>query len=758
MVSVITRSESQKFLIGFPYKLAENQLPTNKDVINHCRYLKSEIMLSGRTANRIRDYEYLNIAADDVFSLWNKSSLNTITMSAIRNKVKSCYENGLKIGKKDKKLVSENYISCTNEWLHSLFDICSCQCPMPAEHCSCPLTKKINRLEIPFLIDQRGARKMQLFGVDIKESKKQNERCLREEKRQLYYSNEKTKIKLTNVNTSESSSDDDESADFQNDPSFIPPTCNLMSDSTNFIHNLSLANVVLVAARYGLSSRATASLLTAFLVDMGMVTSEDKSKVIDHHKVYREMKKQGQINLDHMENDRSQSGIQAISFDGRLDETLFEEDILTDNTYKTENPKKMMTRRQLKREEHITVLCEPGSKFLDHFTPTTSKACDISNALMQLINKYALQNDLIAVCGDGCPSNTGKAGGTFRNIEVALGRPLHWMVCQLHGVELLLKRLFMTLDGGTRGPNSYSGALGSLIQNLCPTTSVVNFEPISGKVNLMCTEIYNDLSNDQKYLYEACHIVQTGNQSLYPKLSSKNPGKLNSSRWLTMANRLLRLYMSTSSSSLKLRRLIFFILNVYAPVWFKIRQFSCSTDGPKNVYFASQLLKLLPKEDLDIVWPVFQRNAYFVQVENLLLAMAADSDKNIRQKAVEKIIVARGNEDPVGLTIREFIIPTINIMAKDYSDIIDWDDDELIITEPPALKSLSNDDLLNVINHPFNVPSIPCHTQSIERMVKLVTEVSKKAVGHDNRSKLIISTINDRQKNPSFTSKSMYNV
>jgi len=177
-----------------------------------------------------------------------------------------------------------------------------------------------------------------------------------------------------------------------------------------------------------------------------------------------------------------------------------------------------------------------------------------------------------------------------------------------------------------------------------------------------------------------------------------------------------------------------------------------------EMFFGVQLLKSLPKQDFDIVWQVFQRNAYFVHVDNLLLAMVADTDEYNRRKAIQIITIARVATDRETPMIREFVIPNINIDAVDYTCLIDWDDDQLPITEPPALKSLSNDNLANLIVHPFIVPSIPCHSQSVERMVKLVTEVSRKAVGRDNRNKLIISTLNDRRKNPLFSSKCMYNV
>ena len=57
-------------------------------------------------------------------------------------------------------------------------------------------------------------------------------------------------------------------------------------------------------------------------------------------------------------------------------------------------------------------------------------------------------------------------------------------------------------------------------------------------------------------------------------------------------------------------------------------------------------------------------------------------------------------------------------------------DSYVLITEPPLLKDV---DVSEYLNTPF-VSSLPCHTQSVERMVAVTTSVSKAAVGRLNQS------------------------
>ena len=46
-------------------------------------------------------------------------------------------------------------------------------------------------------------------------------------------------------------------------------------------------------------------------------------------------------------------------------------------------------------------------------------------------------------------------------MEKHLERPVQWLVCLLHANELPLRHLIEKLDGGTTGPNVFSGPIGS---------------------------------------------------------------------------------------------------------------------------------------------------------------------------------------------------------------------------------------------------------------------------------------------------------
>ncbi|GBM71385.1 hypothetical protein AVEN_248586-1 [Araneus ventricosus] len=88
-----------------------------------------------------------------------------------------------------------------------------------------------------------------------------------------------------------------------------------------------------------------------------------------------------------------------------------------------------------------------------------------------------------------------------------------------------------------------------------------------------------DLSTDKIYLFDTCAAVSTG---LYPtELQNRKPGPITQSRWLTIACRILRLYVSTSKPSEVLRYLAQYVIRVYAPVWFAAKKRPGCADGPR---------------------------------------------------------------------------------------------------------------------------------------------------------------------------------
>ena len=108
-------------------------------------------------------------------------------------------------------------------------------------------------------------------------------------------------------------------------------------------------------------------------------------------------------------------------------------------------------------------------------------------------------------------------------------------------------------------------------------------------------------------------------------------------RWLTLAIRILVLYMTFAIPPFPLQRLAYFIIFCYAPQWFAFRVGWRATDAPR-VFFQGmkQMLKLLPEEQAKVL-PVLEHNAYWFHPENLLLSMLSDDNQAVRADAIDSL-------------------------------------------------------------------------------------------------------------------------
>ena len=160
-----------------------------------------------------------------------------------------------------------------------------------------------------------------------------------------------------------------------------------------------------------------------------------------------------------------------------------------------------------------------------------------------------------------------------------------------------------------------------------------------------------------------------------------------------------------------------------------------------------------------IVKKVVQRNGYFAEPGVLLCSMLASDSNTARCKAVSLIKASRLK--PVKpprakclRKIRKFQIPPLMWDADNWWEIIDWK--KVQIVEPRILKTLSCEALDEACLTPVTFPPFPCHSQSVERAVKLVTEAASKVCGGDKRHAHILSVNACRKARKPFKSKKHY--
>lgn len=233
---------------------------------------------------------------------------------------------------------------------------------------------------------------------------------------------------------------------------------------------------------------------------------------------------------------------------------------------------------------------EPGSIYLKHIIPKNGSGAALADELVDAIRFYE-SNDVIKVLGsDGCPTNTGQESGAIHLCEIALWQPLDWAICLLHCNELLFGNFFIHLDGGTVGNVGFKGSLGKTLVSLERDGIVMPFSPVAGKVEKLQDDVILTLSSDQWHLYEACCSLMSGS----PPPTSYF-GNYHHARWLTLCNCALRLYVISLNPTNKLKKLVSFVTNVYAPMWFSIKKSTNVADGARLFFKAMVLVSSCPQ-------------------------------------------------------------------------------------------------------------------------------------------------------------------
>jgi hypothetical protein len=720
MASICTRSKTEHLIFGQPVQLPERQLPTCADIFRSYCWSQKQSDSSDECAS-VSDR--INLLAERVKEVYSRASIPTVEFYSVTVHIKRVIE---KVNQLEKYPLAKRESSSFQEKVNGfdkLFDVCTCKCFDAGIHerngCKCPQPLKIPLLEWDFWVDQKTNRRMYIDVVDKETTMKLQNRLKR---RRTSSTGDKGTSTRSTVNAAvlEDILNDAEGCGETDDSFVLEDIEDLCSDDDRVTdqNRLRYPELCKVIDRCKVSNRDTCIIVNAVLKDMQLSSPRT---IIDPAKLRRQ--RQMWRNKAIEDHQVINVKLTCIGFDGKKDSTLVE---------------KSDCKRTI-AEEHYTIVSFPDSVYVDHVVPESSKAHDVCKEILSVITETDSTDSLQSIVCDGTNNNTGKNNGIIRKLEEALNRPLQWLVCLLHFNELPFRKIFSTIDKAiTTGPSTATGIISSALQFDPVDLPIANFEPIVGKIADMDDSVKKDLSTDQLYFLKACLAVQSGRQGNadISNLRSNQPGNLSHARWLTKANRILRLYMSKDVSSVPLTRIVRFILNVYGPAWFMIKSFSSCQDGAKIFFFVMKQCLQLDKCDSKLVLPVLQNNKYFAHPENILLAAVGDDDINVRKQAVDMIIEARSKVVLGSVRYFDKDKIVINWSASSYFEMIDWT--QCYITAPPMLSHLSDDDLRKY--DPIKLKQFPCHSQAVERTVKDTSAVSSKVYGHKSRHGMILQT------------------
>ena len=685
---------------------------------------------------------------------------------------------------------------CWEPKLDKLLDIAFCKCRIvycsdndaPCNEscddgahcfCKCDLNLRIPKKELIWIKTQREKQGsvscMQEFGLDLKETAKLRLKCLRkstEQARLTRQREEASKYKLESsvsiyptdvrfddestgvtieinnnsndviVSDSDKVSDSEEDSTIENQESYV---------KRNY---LDISNAAVASIRFGVSSTATAAIINGLLKDImkaGKLVEDKKNLICDSMKVFRA--KECAMKYSRVEEnfDCERNIITGIFVDGRKDKTLV---LIHDKTTGT-------FRKQIIKENHITVTEEPRGRYLTHYTPKhkseiskPAKQCAIG--LFDWLMERGKDLNLQLIGSDTTNEMSGWKGGMLHFVEELLNRKLFRSFCWLHINELPFRHIMEKLDGPTSSDKGWSGAVGKLLSKVENLERITKFMPIPLLEPLVTIseDFLKQMSTDSLVAWKYLNAILKG--KLDPEVAALKCGRLSHSRWLTCGMRCLLLYMSKHDlkpdNAEILRLLATWVTQVYFPMFFEIK---VKHDIKYGSCHLLKLFQLWQKQDDRIKEAsklYLKSESWWAHPENILVSLLCFDNSEQRLFAVDIILAVRAGSELGSTDVRPFKVPqTINLDACDIKELIDWE--KGVITEPIFTANMSLVQLNALIVSPLQLPLYSLHTQSCERAVKLVTEAAQSVCGWDKRDGFIRTQLRNRELMPLFKSR-----
>ena len=740
----------------------DGNLFTLRDILAYCEWL---LDLTPDQSN----FWIAEQVAPKIIHKWKQCNpeLVLITELSLKNKIARAMTTAQNISKKK---VSSKQKDIFLAKIDRLFDILCCQCPIKScasvscsdeecagAHidCSCLREFKIPVMELRYVLDQRTklghTGLLQMGPPDLPEAVRQQKAEARKESKML--SELKNKNEDIDIETA--------SSEPSNDLLDIPETDHVDED---FLvggrkygtdqNRLNIMPFIAEVERYFVSDRAASA---AALKCVGAIKVDDTKNVVHKNKIvrgralYRASEKKKQ-----KDKIAKTGGLKCIGVDGKRDRKTKKVVIEVING-------KQVEKKKVGPEEHLTYTVEPPGDYLTHTAIPAGKGTgrDLANDFIDVLAENDSTETIQAVVADGTNVNVGWKDGFIGHVERDLHARLLWLICMLHGNELPFRHYFCYCDGGhgTSGPDSFKGPIGQSLKGEVHLKDVIQFEVIPTSLEDLDDEVWHDLSRDQKLLYQYTKAIEKGEVS--DRLAGQVAGPIDHSRWLTLAIRILQQYTRTLAPTSGLKMITIFICQVYVPMWFNIKKHSKFTKGPGHLFHLMKLVKLQSEEVQGIVKPHIQRNAFFAEPGIMLTSMLEDPEEDVRQFGVSLIQKSRKKPSKPPKSkhlkgIRKHQVPLLNWNATSWKDMIDWK--KIIVWEPRMLEALTLEQIESSLHTPISFPKYPCHSQTVERMVKLVTEVATSVFGEERQQGKVLTVLASRKSRKAYDTKKDYKV
>ena len=140
--------------------------------------------------------------------------------------------------------------------------------------------------------------------------------------------------------------------------------------------------------------------------------------------------------------------------------------------------------------------------------------------------------------------------------------------------------------------------------------------------------------------------------------------------------------------------------------------------------------------------------------EILLLTLLSSDVEEERHFAVNKTLSICGKSEYGDTSNRPFKVPKLNWEAKKLEELIDWN----MATQSILTARLSSNEIRGFLDRSFSMEKFPCHTQSVERLVKEVSAASAQVFGAERRDGCVYARCSARKLVPKVERKDDFNL
>ncbi|KAL5252354.1 hypothetical protein ACHWQZ_G015204 [Mnemiopsis leidyi] len=456
-------------------------------------------------------------------------------------------------------------------------------------------------------------------------------------------------------------------------------------------------------------------------------------------------------------------------------------------------------KNQKVKQETYTLLAYPGEHSLGFVSLDDKSGRGVAATLINYLESKMIDYTRIRVLGsDGTNTLTGYNDGAVRHLQDMIGKPCFPSICMLHAIELPLRGLFCFLDDSKEGKAQFGGRLGKALQEDLSARPVGRFERIPcPDFPTLPESLWKKLSQDNKILYRLCIACIEG--YVPDDLASAHLGPMNHARWLTLASRHLRYYVSNPTVRREeVATIAKYIVTVY------YRMHALIKLSPRIEHGATNFLKFLELNDAaeltskerKVVKKKIYNNSYFGHPEAIIIAALGHEDRGIRERGVtmcKSLLAAeqRGMNLPYRANGRPriFCKPEINPGARNFMELpvynIDLAEDDpdrrtrgfkpynqfglcyrtnckdlpwVAVTMPFIVRDEGSTDpsQFDKFLDKKLTTSFPCHQQAVERAVALMTDAKLRVADEQLKAAHHVVVSEERLKNPSSKKRKLF--